>query len=134
MRMRNGCSPEERPRSTRITRKMAIQTMPSHSSAFQLILFSCLSCVSWAAEPLHFPSIDPTPPEAAEKTFETLHGFKMQLIAAEPLVADPVAITYDEDGRAYVCEMSDYPYTDKAHHKPSQENPTDQPIGKVRLL
>src|SRR3954452_16094084 len=42
-----------------------------------------------AAEPLHFPSIDPTPPEAAEKTFETLHGFKMQLIASEPLVADP---------------------------------------------
>ena len=30
--------------------------------------------------------------------------------------------------------MSDYPYTDKAHHKPSQENPTDQSIGKVRLL
>jgi putative membrane-bound dehydrogenase-like protein len=87
-----------------------------------------------AAEPLHFPSIDPTPPETAESTFETLHGFKMRLIAAEPLVADPVAITYDEDGRAYVCEMSDYPYTDKAHHKPSQENPTDQPIGKVRLL
>ena len=58
----------------------------------------------------------------------------MQLIAAEPLVTDPVAITYDADGRAYVCEMNDYPYTDKAAHKPSQENPTDAHIGKVRLL
>jgi len=58
----------------------------------------------------------------------------MQLIAAEPLVTSPVALTYDEDGRAFVCEMSDYPYTDKAHHKASQENPTDQPIGKVRML
>jgi putative membrane-bound dehydrogenase-like protein len=99
-------------------------------------LFACFtgSLSLIAAEPLRFPSIDPTPPEAAASTFETLHGFKMELIAAEPLVTDPVSVTYDEDGRAYVCEMSDYPYTDKAHHKPSQENPTDQSIGKVRLL
>ena len=58
----------------------------------------------------------------------------MQLVAAEPLVTDPVAITYDESGRAFICEMNDYPYTDKVRHKPSQENPTDLPIGKVRLL
>jgi putative membrane-bound dehydrogenase-like protein len=30
--------------------------------------------------------------------------------------------------------MNDYPYTDKSAHKPSQENPTDANIGKVRLL
>ena len=58
----------------------------------------------------------------------------MDLLAAEPLVASPVAMTYDENGRAYVCEMRDYPYTDKARHKPNQENPTDEPIGRVRLL
>ena len=58
----------------------------------------------------------------------------MDLLAAEPLVASPVAMAYDENGRAYVCEMRDYPYTDKARHKPNQENPTDQPIGRVRLL
>jgi len=73
-------------------------------------------------------------PQNAAKTFHVLDGFEMQLIAAEPLVTDPVAITYDADGRAYVCEMNDYPYTDKAAHKPSQENPTDAHIGKVRLL
>ncbi|MFO1437681.1 MAG: PVC-type heme-binding CxxCH protein [Verrucomicrobiaceae bacterium] len=73
-------------------------------------------------------------PKDAAKTFHVLDGFEMQLIAAEPLVTDPVAITYDADGRAYVCEMNDYPYTDKAAHKPSQENPTDAHIGKVRLL
>lgn len=100
-----------------------------------LALFSCLSCVSWAVEKdLHFPSTPPVEPQNAAKTFHVLDGFEMQLIAAEPLVTDPVAITYDADGRAYVCEMNDYPYTDKAAHKPSQENPTDQSIGKVRLL
>jgi putative membrane-bound dehydrogenase-like protein len=43
-------------------------------------------------------------------------------------------MAYDENGRAYVCEMRDYPYTDKAHHQRNQENPTDAAIGTVRLL
>ena len=80
------------------------------------------------------PAVPPTPAKEAAKKFKVLDGFRMDLLAAEPLVASPVAMTYDENGRAYVCEMRDYPYTDKAHHKPSQENPTDQPIGRIRLL
>jgi len=80
------------------------------------------------------PSIPPKSPAEAAKSFRVLDGFRMDLLAAEPFVASPVAITYDENGRAYVCEMRDYPYTDKAHHKPNQENPTDAPIGRIRLL
>jgi putative membrane-bound dehydrogenase-like protein len=99
-----------------------------------LALTSCAPFTSWAADELKFPTTPPTEPQNAAKTFHVLDGFQMQLIAAEPLVTDPVAITYDEDGRAYVCEMNDYPYTDKEHHKHAQENPTDQSIGKVRLL
>ena len=99
-----------------------------------LALTSWLPFTSGAADELKFPTTPPTAPQNAAKTFHVLDGFQMQLIAAEPLVTDPVAITYDEDGRAYVCEMNDYPYTDKEHHKHAQENPTDQPIGKVRLL
>ncbi len=98
-------------------------------------LLSCLLGLPWLSlVALDFPSTPPVEPQNAAKTFHVLDGFEMQLIAAEPLVTDPVAITYDADGRAYVCEMNDYPYTDKAAHKPSQENPTDAPIGKVRLL
>lgn len=80
------------------------------------------------------PRVSPTAPAEAAKTFRVLDGFRMDLLAAEPLVASPVAMTYDENGRAYVCEMRDYPYTNKAQHKPNQENPTDDPIGRVRLL
>ncbi len=76
----------------------------------------------------------PTPPAEAAKTFRVLDGFRMDLVAAEPLVASPVAMAYDENGRAFVCEMRDYPYTDKARQVPGQENPTDQPIGRIRLL
>lgn len=85
-----------------------------------------------AQEPL--PQVPPTPAEKAAGEFRTLSGFRMTLLAAEPQVTDPVAMCYDADGRAYVAEMNDYPYTDKANHKPSQENPTDEAIGKVRLL
>src|SRR5436305_12920528 len=80
------------------------------------------------------PAIPPRSPAEAAKSFRVLDGFRMDLLAAEPLVASPVAMAYDENGRAYVCEMRDYPYTDKAHHKPNQLNPTDQPIGRIRLL
>ncbi|WP_397383440.1 PVC-type heme-binding CxxCH protein [Prosthecobacter sp.] len=99
-----------------------------------LVFTSCAPFTGWSADELKFPTTPPTEPQNAAKTFHVLDGFQMQLIAAEPLVTDPVAITYDEDGRAYVCEMNDYPYTDKEHHKHAQENPTDQSIGKVRLL
>jgi putative membrane-bound dehydrogenase-like protein len=81
-----------------------------------------------------FPETPPTAAEDSAKRIRLLHGFRMELIAAEPLVTDPVDICYDENGRAYVAEMSDYPYTDKAAHKPGQENPADEAIGKIRLL
>jgi putative membrane-bound dehydrogenase-like protein len=80
------------------------------------------------------PSVPPKTPAEEAASFQVQDGFRMELIAAEPLVTSPVAMAYDENGRAYVCEMRDYPYTDKANHKPNQVNPTDAPIGRVTLL
>jgi putative membrane-bound dehydrogenase-like protein len=97
-----------------------------------LLLLLLLGGIAYSQET--FPRPPALSPEQAVAAFQVLHGFRMELLAAEPLVTDPVAMAYDEDGRAYVCEMNDYPYTDKANHRPSQVNPTDQPIGKVRLL
>src|SRR5262245_55710406 len=36
-------------------------------------------------------------------------GLTIELVAAEPLVVDPVAIDFGGDGRLWVCEMRDYP-------------------------
>ncbi|HEV7222066.1 MAG TPA: PVC-type heme-binding CxxCH protein, partial [Pirellulales bacterium] len=87
-----------------------------------------------SGKPSPFPRTPPTEPADAEKTFQTLFGFQMQLLAAEPLVTDPVAIEYDENGLAYVVEMSDYPYTDKSTDQPFVERTADLPIGRVRIL
>ncbi|MDF9795236.1 putative membrane-bound dehydrogenase-like protein [Catalinimonas alkaloidigena] len=42
-------------------------------------------------------------------TFEIMDGFRIELVASEPLVADPLAMEIDEYGRMYVVEMHGYP-------------------------
>jgi putative membrane-bound dehydrogenase-like protein len=54
-------------------------------------------------------SSQPLSPKEALKSFTVAPGFKIELAAAEPDVMDPVAMAFDEDGRAYVAEMADYP-------------------------
>lgn len=44
----------------------------------------------------------------AVETFRTAQGFRMELVAAEPLVHDPVAMAFDENGALYVVEMRGY--------------------------
>ena len=90
--------------------------------------------LAFAAEPKPFPSIPPKSPAEALKTFRLLEGFRMDLLAAEPVVTDPVDMVYDENGLAYVVEMSDYPYTDAKAHEAWKDNTTDAPIGRVRIL
>ncbi len=80
------------------------------------------------------PRVPPTAPEQAMDSFQVLPGFEIQLLASEPLVADPVCLEYDEHGRAYVCEMCDYPYTDPADDVPFADQTAALPLGRVRLL
>ena len=42
-------------------------------------------------------------------TFELEPGFKIELLASEPLIGDPVDMEIDEFGRLYVVEMPGYP-------------------------
>lgn len=42
-------------------------------------------------------------------TFTVAEGFKIEMIAAEPLISDPVDMEIDEYGRMYVAEMHGYP-------------------------
>ncbi|WP_171184525.1 PVC-type heme-binding CxxCH protein [Alienimonas chondri] len=68
------------------------------------------------------PRIPPRSPAEGLKSLQTLPGFRVDLVAAEPLVTDPVAMSFDADGRLYVVEMRDYSEQDKAH------------LGRIRLL
>ncbi len=48
------------------------------------------------------------PPAEALKTFKLAPGFRIELVASEPLVHDPVQIAFDPDGRLWVLEMSGF--------------------------
>jgi putative membrane-bound dehydrogenase-like protein len=100
---------------------------------FSVALFLTFHIAS-AAEPERFPSYPPTEPRDVAKTLRVKNGFTLDLIAAEPLIASPVAVAYDEDGNGYVVEMRDYPYTDRNTHQAYKDNTTDAPIGRVRKL
>lgn len=95
-----------------------------------------LVCLLWQSDNTVPPltRIPPQEPATAHQSFTLRPGFQMQLLAAEPLVTDPVAMEYDEDGRAYVAEMRDYPFTDKTADKPFTEKTADLPLGRIRLL
>ncbi len=56
-------------------------------------------------------TVPPAPPVPADKalaTFKIAPGFRLELAASEPMVVDPVAIAWDEDGRMFAVEMRGY--------------------------
>jgi putative membrane-bound dehydrogenase-like protein len=58
------------------------------------------------------PGASPTGPLSPKEelaTFRIIKGFRVELVACEPDVIDPVAMAFDEDGRLYVAEMRGYP-------------------------
>ena len=68
------------------------------------------------------PRIAPTSPSDALATFSIREGFSIELVAAEPLVVDPIAMAFDENGRLFVVEMIGY-----SEHREDR-------LGRVRLL
>lgn len=55
------------------------------------------------------PTAPPKAPSESAASLQIEPGFEFQVIAAEPLVQDPVAITFDDQGRMFVVEYGDYP-------------------------
>ena len=51
----------------------------------------------------------PLSPKDEQGTFRLRPGYKIDLVASEPDVIDPVAMCFDERGRLFVCEMRGYP-------------------------
>ena len=55
------------------------------------------------------PDDKPRGPNAALESIRLPEGFKVELVAAEPQLNDPVNIAFGHDGRMWVVEMVDYP-------------------------
>jgi len=55
------------------------------------------------------PPNDPRTPEEAIKHMQVPPGFRVELVAAEPDIVNPVAMTFDERGRIWITESLEYP-------------------------
>ncbi|MBS1576997.1 MAG: cytochrome C, partial [Bacteroidetes bacterium] len=58
--------------------------------------------------PIKATSTAPLSPEESMKTMRLPEGYKLELVASEPMVEEPVAIAWDGNGRLYVAEMRSY--------------------------
>lgn len=74
-----------------------------------------------AKELPRYPAVEP---QAAIGTWQVKGGFKLELVAHEPQVRDPIAISFDENGRMFVCEMIDY----------SERREATPHLGRISLL
>ncbi|MDZ7784323.1 MAG: hypothetical protein U5K56_15745 [Halioglobus sp.] len=83
-------------------------------------------------EPLLYETLDTDPapvlsPGEALDAFRLAPGFEIELVAAEPLVGEPVAMAWDEYGRLYVVEMRGY-------MRDAYGRDSDAPVGRVVRL
>ncbi|MBO0934797.1 DUF7133 domain-containing protein [Fibrella aquatilis] len=66
-------------------------------------------------------------PAQEQATFQLEPGLTIQLVAAEPMVQDPVAMTFDADGRLWVVEMRGFMPTIDGEGE-------NKPVGRVSVL
>ena len=67
-----------------------------------------LSLIAKEFDPLLHEKILPLSPEESLQTMVIQDGYSMEIVAAEPLIEEPVTMTFDGNGRIYVAEMLTY--------------------------
>ncbi len=76
---------------------------------------------------LDVPEAPVLSPSEALESFAVAPGFRVELVAAEPLVEDPITLDWDEQGRLWVVEMRGF--------MPNVDGEGEQePVGRVVVL
>ncbi len=61
------------------------------------------------------PDAPVRPAEESIRHFDLPDGFSLEIVASEPLVQDPISVTFDERGRAWVLEWPGYNWPARAN-------------------
>ncbi|HVG17018.1 MAG TPA: c-type cytochrome [Chitinophagaceae bacterium] len=75
-------------------------------------------------------STNPSPVYTPSESIAKMHleeGFEVKLVASEPMVTAPVALSFDKDGRMWVVQMNDY-------MPDTLGTGEDKPTGKIVIL
>lgn len=75
--------------------------------------------------------IPPLHPDDAMQRFELEEGFRIELVAHEPMVTDPVAMDIDSDGRLWVIDMPSFM---PVHDRSERETIPLQQVPEARLV
>lgn len=73
----------------------------------------------------------PLHPDQALQTFQLEDGFRIELVAHEPMVVDPIAMDIDADGRLWVIDMPTYM---PVHDKDALETSTLERAPEARVV
>src|SRR5262245_31214686 len=108
----------------------------SRAYCFSLVLAAAASttCFAQQSSDQRFDELVMTKPLSPEESLKAMHvrpGMKIELVATEPLVVDPVAFDWGSDGRLWVVEMRDYP-SGMTWNKEGDE--FGKPGGRVKVL
>src|SRR6516225_8966198 len=78
---------------------------------WSILALSAAEPKTGAAEPdyaAELPRIAPKSPDESLQAIRLKAGFHAELVAAEPLIRSPMAMDFDEYGRAFVVELPEY--------------------------
>ena len=81
------------------------------TTSVSMLLAVAVSCAADSVIP-HGQSKPPGPALSPEEAIEQMtvpEGFTVELVAAEPDIVNPVAMTFDERGRIWITESLEYP-------------------------
>ena len=76
--------------------------------AAALLMISVRTQAQTAAGPPDHPP--PLSPEQERKQLKVADGLEIKLVAAEPQVAQPLSISFDDRGRMWVLQYRQYPH------------------------
>ncbi|MEQ8808954.1 MAG: dehydrogenase, partial [Imperialibacter sp.] len=107
-------------------RKFCDTTPLARLFSFTLSLYFLAACSS-TNKPANKDDSSVKTPEEQLGTFQLEPGLKIQLVASEPMIQEPVFAVFDEDGRLWVVEMRGY-MTDIEGHEENDK------LGRISIL
>jgi putative membrane-bound dehydrogenase-like protein len=100
-------------------RKQALMKTHPFGTLLASLVLVALAGVAWAQggkEVIpHAQDKPPGPPRSPQEALRKMtvpEGFVVELVASEPEIVNPVALTFDERGRAWITESLEYPRRD----------------------
>ncbi|HAB15214.1 MAG TPA: c-type cytochrome [Verrucomicrobiota bacterium] len=100
--------------SARVGSRLAslLESALLHRVTLVLRALTLILGIGYVSQSMGAETSEMTPPQTSAQALKSFHvrpGLEVELVAAEPLVIDPVAIDFGPDGRLWVAEMHDYP-------------------------